>query len=72
MHLNRYKRTHKELEIITLDCYTIQWKRQVKSKSLDVTKAYIQAVNCEESICAKKSMERSVSLGVVVSLCEGM
>jgi len=40
MHMNRYNRTYKELEILTLDCYTIQRKRSVKSKILDVTKAY--------------------------------
>ena len=56
MHMNRYKRTHKELKIITLDCYTIQRKRSVKSKNLDVTKAYTQFVNYEDSKYAKKSV----------------
>jgi hypothetical protein len=72
--MNPYKRTHKELEIIMLDCYTIQMKRSFKFKNLDSIKVCTRAVNYEERKMQRKvyRVERSVSMGVVVSLCEGV
>jgi len=64
MHMNRYKRTHKELEIITLDCYTIQRKRSVKSKNLDGLKAHTQVETMRTVKMQRKEyrVERIVSM----------
>jgi hypothetical protein len=52
--MNRYKRSQKELEIITMDCKTIQSEMSDESKNLGVIKAYTPDVNYEGSKPAKK------------------